>query len=174
MTELPLTGGCNCGAVRFEVTKPLVAASYCHCKRCQRRSGAAASPSAHPAPGAFRIVAGKDKSCARVGADPRRRTTPPHRKSAQAELIHSLRFLPRTPRYAHRSRSITVMTTAHPAPIPREAAGSSRGQPPIPAEPRNESPARAANPRPTPPRPESSRPACQAGGRGFESCRSRL
>ena len=61
MTELPLTGGCNCGEVRFEVTEPLVAASYCHCKRCQRRSGAAASPSGHPAPGAFRIVAGKDK-----------------------------------------------------------------------------------------------------------------
>ena len=57
--ELPLTGGCNCGAVRYEVTEPLVRASYCHCTRCQRRSGAAASPQAHPAPGAFRIVAGE-------------------------------------------------------------------------------------------------------------------
>jgi hypothetical protein len=55
-TELPLTGGCNCGAVRYEVTEPLVRASYCHCKRCQRRSGAAASAQAHPAPGSFRIV----------------------------------------------------------------------------------------------------------------------
>jgi hypothetical protein len=61
MTDLPLTGGCNCGAIRFDVTEPLVVASYCHCKRCQRRSGAAASPSAYPAPGAFRIVAGEDK-----------------------------------------------------------------------------------------------------------------
>ena len=60
MSDLPLTGGCNCGAVRYEVTAPLVAASYCHCKRCQRRSGAAASPNAHPAPGGFRIVAGED------------------------------------------------------------------------------------------------------------------
>ena len=58
MTELPLTGGCNCGAVRFEVTAPLVSASYCHCKRCQRRSGAAASPNAHPAEGSFRIAQG--------------------------------------------------------------------------------------------------------------------
>ncbi len=24
MTDFPLTGGCNCGAVRFEVTAPLV------------------------------------------------------------------------------------------------------------------------------------------------------
>ena len=61
MTGFPLTGGCNCGAVRFEVTEPLVAASYCHCKRCQRRSGAAASANAHPAPGTFRIVAGEDR-----------------------------------------------------------------------------------------------------------------
>lgn len=61
MTELPLTGGCNCGAVRYEIIEPLVAASYCHCKRCQRRSGAAASPSAHPAPGSFRITQGEDR-----------------------------------------------------------------------------------------------------------------
>ena len=61
MTDLPLTGGCNCGAVRFEVSAPLVAASYCHCRRCQRRSGAAASPNAHPAPDTFRIVAGEDR-----------------------------------------------------------------------------------------------------------------
>jgi hypothetical protein len=59
--KLPLTGGCNCGAVRYEVDEPLVRASYCHCKRCQRRSGAAASAQAHPAPGSFRIVAGEDR-----------------------------------------------------------------------------------------------------------------
>lgn len=61
LTEHQLTGGCNCGAVRYEVTEALAAASYCHCKRCQRRSGAAASPNAHPAPGSFRIVAGQDR-----------------------------------------------------------------------------------------------------------------
>ena len=61
MTGVPLTGGCNCGAVRFEVTAPLVGARYCHCRRCQRRTGAAASPSAHPAPGTFRIVQGEDR-----------------------------------------------------------------------------------------------------------------
>jgi hypothetical protein len=61
MPDFPLTGGCNCGAVRFEVTGPLVAASYCHCTRCQRRSGAAASANAQPAPGTFRMVAGEDR-----------------------------------------------------------------------------------------------------------------
>ncbi|TML70416.1 MAG: hypothetical protein E6G13_08480 [Actinobacteria bacterium] len=58
---LPLSGGCNCGAVRFEVSEPLLRASYCHCKRCQRRSGTAASAQAHPAPGSFRIVAGQER-----------------------------------------------------------------------------------------------------------------
>jgi hypothetical protein len=61
VVRLPLTGGCNCGAVRYEITEPLVRASYCHCRRCQRRSGAAASPSAHPAPGSFHIVQGEDR-----------------------------------------------------------------------------------------------------------------
>jgi hypothetical protein len=59
--NLPLTGGCACGAVRYEVTEALVRASYCHCKRCQRRTGTAASAQAHPAPGTFRILAGQDR-----------------------------------------------------------------------------------------------------------------
>jgi hypothetical protein len=58
--ELPLTGGCLCGGVRFEVTAPLVAASYCHCTRCQRRTGTAASAQARIAPGSLRIVQGED------------------------------------------------------------------------------------------------------------------
>lgn len=58
---LPLTGGCNCGAVRYEVTEPLLRASYCHCRRCQRRTGVAASAQAHPAPGSFWITSGSEK-----------------------------------------------------------------------------------------------------------------
>lgn len=57
--SLPLIGGCGCGAVRFEVSQPLVSALYCHCTRCQRRSGTAASANAKPAPGSFRIVQGE-------------------------------------------------------------------------------------------------------------------
>jgi hypothetical protein len=58
MPDLPLTGGCNCGAVRFEVTEPLVLAGYCHCRRCQRRTGGAASVQAFPAAGALRLLSG--------------------------------------------------------------------------------------------------------------------
>jgi hypothetical protein len=54
-----LTGGCNCGAVRFEITEALTDARYCHCTRCQRRTGTAASATASVVPGSFRIVMGE-------------------------------------------------------------------------------------------------------------------
>lgn len=60
MSELPLTGGCLCGRVRFEVAEPLVSAGYCHCTRCQRRTGTAAAASARVAPGSLRIVSGEE------------------------------------------------------------------------------------------------------------------
>ena len=60
MAELPLTGGCLCGSVRYEITKPLVAAGYCHCTRCQRRTGTAAAASARIAPGSLRILSGQE------------------------------------------------------------------------------------------------------------------
>jgi hypothetical protein len=56
-----LSGGCGCGAVRFEITEPLVSARYCHCTRCQRRTGTAASASAAVVPGSFRVVQGEDR-----------------------------------------------------------------------------------------------------------------
>ena len=49
-----------CGAVRFEVDQPLVSAGYCHCTRCQRRTGTAASASARIVPGSLRIVSGEE------------------------------------------------------------------------------------------------------------------
>jgi hypothetical protein len=67
--SLPLTGGCNCGAVRFEVDAPLRGATYCHCRRCQRRTGTAASANARAEPGSFRIVAGEDRLRAWKPAD---------------------------------------------------------------------------------------------------------
>lgn len=58
---LPLTGGCGCGRVRFEVDAPLVTATYCHCMRCQRRSGTAASPQARVQPGSVRVAVGEEE-----------------------------------------------------------------------------------------------------------------
>ena len=59
--EFPMTGGCGCGAVRFEVTAPLGSGVYCHCMRCQRRTGTGASATALAQPGSFNIVSGEDR-----------------------------------------------------------------------------------------------------------------
>ena len=55
-----LTGGCLCGGVRFELTAPPLHASYCHCTRCQRRTGTAASAQARVEPGSVTITKGED------------------------------------------------------------------------------------------------------------------
>jgi hypothetical protein len=60
MSDAHITGGCACGAVRSEVTEPLGAAGYCHCKRCQRRTGTAASPSARLEPGSLHWLSGEE------------------------------------------------------------------------------------------------------------------
>ncbi len=49
-----------CGGVRFEVTEAPAHAGYCHCRRCQRRTGTAASISARIAPGSLRILEGEE------------------------------------------------------------------------------------------------------------------
>jgi hypothetical protein len=56
----PLTGGCMCGGVRFELTAPPEFASYCHCTRCQRRTGTAAAISARPVPGSLDVTDGAE------------------------------------------------------------------------------------------------------------------
>jgi hypothetical protein len=58
--DLNITGGCGCGAVRFEIDTPLQGALYCHCTRCQHRSGTAAAASARAAPGSVRVVSGEE------------------------------------------------------------------------------------------------------------------
>src|SRR5205814_2998396 len=60
VAELPLTGGCLCGGVRYEIDEPLVVASYCHCTRCQRRTGTAASAQARIVPGSLQILQGEE------------------------------------------------------------------------------------------------------------------
>ena len=56
-----ITGGCNCGAVRFAVTRPFRSSVYCHCRRCQRRTGTGASANARVDEADFQILAGADR-----------------------------------------------------------------------------------------------------------------
>jgi hypothetical protein len=60
MSEPVLSGGCLCGGVRFELTEPPPAASYCHCTRCQRRTGTAASAQARIDANIFTLIQGEE------------------------------------------------------------------------------------------------------------------
>jgi hypothetical protein len=55
-----LQGGCLCGGIRFELTEQPHLAGYCHCTRCQRRTGTAASPQVRIDGRTFRLLAGDD------------------------------------------------------------------------------------------------------------------
>jgi hypothetical protein len=59
MDAAVLTGGCLCGGVRFELSSPPAFAGYCHCTRCQRRTGTAASAQARVDGRDFRFVRGE-------------------------------------------------------------------------------------------------------------------
>jgi len=39
--RLPLTGGCQCGRVRYQIRAEPLAVYVCHCTECQRQSGSA-------------------------------------------------------------------------------------------------------------------------------------
>jgi hypothetical protein len=58
--ERPLTGQCACGGVRFEITAPFASARYCHCHRCQRRTGTVASPNARLQEAAYELLEGQE------------------------------------------------------------------------------------------------------------------
>jgi hypothetical protein len=55
-----LTGGCLCGGVRFELSGPPLTAGYCHCTRCQRRTGTASSAQARIDGRTFRLLQGEE------------------------------------------------------------------------------------------------------------------
>jgi hypothetical protein len=57
-----LTGGCACGAVRYEVSADPAMAAHCYCRDCQRASGGAmASVFLVPKP-AFKVTKGELKN----------------------------------------------------------------------------------------------------------------
>ncbi len=54
-----VTGGCLCGGVRFSLSEPPTAAGYCHCTRCQRRTGTSQSAQARVDGRTFTLTAGE-------------------------------------------------------------------------------------------------------------------
>jgi hypothetical protein len=60
MTAPATSGGCLCGGVRFELSEPAPEAGYCHCTRCQRRTGTGSSVQARIDGRTFRLVRGEE------------------------------------------------------------------------------------------------------------------
>ena len=58
--EEPLTGGCLCGGVRYEITRPVRRANHCHCWRCRPHSGTFGLTQGRVPRGGFRLLAGEE------------------------------------------------------------------------------------------------------------------
>lgn len=55
--KLPLDGGCHCGALRYRLTKA-ADSGYCHCRICQRTTGAPVLAWMHIPAGGFALTKG--------------------------------------------------------------------------------------------------------------------
>ena len=66
MIQLPLTGGCQCGAVRYEVTAQPLTIYACHCTECQRLSASAFGMSMPVPRDAVRITRGAPRRWSRT------------------------------------------------------------------------------------------------------------
>jgi hypothetical protein len=60
--HIPVTGGCLCGAIRFECTKLPIEGYYCHCSLCQRAYGGLFSATLRVPASGFRFTKGEPKS----------------------------------------------------------------------------------------------------------------
>src|SRR5260221_529121 len=66
------TGGCQCGAVRYEISSPPIELYVCHCRECQKQSSSAFGISAFFRRADFRLTQGAVKSWTRATDSGRR------------------------------------------------------------------------------------------------------
>jgi len=55
LPQFPITGGCQCGAIRFSLNAPPVVFYLCHCTKCQKQSSSAFGESVRVRPEDIRI-----------------------------------------------------------------------------------------------------------------------
>ena len=59
--SVPFTGGCSCGAIRYECSVEPILSGNCHCRDCQRASGGAYSATMIIPKAAFTVTKGQPK-----------------------------------------------------------------------------------------------------------------
>lgn len=59
--DIPVTGGCLCGAVRYQADAAPEWVAYCHCRMCQKALGSIFGVFAAFPPGAFRYTKGEPR-----------------------------------------------------------------------------------------------------------------
>ena len=64
--NLPQTGGCQCGKVRYEITEAPQLVYTCHCRDCQRITRSAFSLGIALPETAFRLTAGETRAVERM------------------------------------------------------------------------------------------------------------
>ena len=58
---VPITGGCLCGAIRYEVSELPIETGTCHCRDCQQSTGSAFMVMARFSHAALRYIKGEPK-----------------------------------------------------------------------------------------------------------------
>jgi hypothetical protein len=58
--DRPVRGGCLCGGVRFELTRPFRRANLCHCSRCRKHGGGPALAQGRVPRAGFRLLSGAE------------------------------------------------------------------------------------------------------------------
>jgi hypothetical protein len=63
--KFPQSGGCQCGAIRYDIAAPPVTVYTCHCTECQTQSGTAFAMAAVIPQASFRMTRGTPRMFAR-------------------------------------------------------------------------------------------------------------
>ncbi len=74
MSIKAITGGCQCGAVRYRIDGKVYRLNVCHCLDCQKQSGSAFGMSLVIDPAAFLLEAGRLKEFVTTTASGREKT----------------------------------------------------------------------------------------------------
>ncbi len=67
--NIPFSGGCACGAIRYECTAEPIHMSFCHCRNCQRATGGPFKSAVAVPAEAFKLLRGSPRYSVLSGID---------------------------------------------------------------------------------------------------------